>query len=172
MRFVAALPRIAWSTSRSDTTLFQTLYASQNGDLYRIELDGVGDIVDLVDEHNLASLTSTDCTIDFWSAASLNPKHQSVNRTATELLLATTKFDARTVPLLRGNVVLASHDGDGSVAGLTDIQVRWLVNSEPSRRDEWTLGRRFSRDERRRRRAANSDPAQRNSLRLPWRSIP
>ena len=152
-------------------TLFQTLHACENGDLYQVELDSVSDIADLVQEDCLESLTSTDCTIDFWLMPALRGIHRSVNRTATELLLATTRFDAHTVPLLRGNVVLASHDGDGNLAGLADTQIRWLVNSEPTRREEWTLGRRFSSDERGQHRTTKSDSAHRNSLRRLWRSM-
>jgi hypothetical protein len=152
--------------------MFQTLHACENGNLYKVELDSLADIADLVQEDCLESLTSSDCTIDFWLTPSLHLNHRSVNRTATELLLATTRFDARTVPLLRGNVALASHDSDGNLAGLAEAQIRWLINSEPTRRDEWTLGRRFSDDERRQHRVAKSDSAQRNSLRRPWRSIP
>jgi len=148
------------------------LHACENGDLYKVELDSVADIADLVQEDCLESLTSTDCTIDFWLTPSLHAIHRSVNRTATELLLATTRFDARTVPLLRGSVVLASHDGDGNLAGLTETQIRWLVNSEPTRREEWTLGRRFSNDERAQYRTTKSDSAHRNSLRRLWRSMP
>lgn len=152
--------------------MLQMLHASQNGNLYRVELDGFVDIAELVHEDRLESLTSTDCTIDFWLTTSLHLRHRRVNRTATELLLATTRFSAREVPLLRGNVVLASHEPDGSLAGLTDAQVHWLVDIEPTRRDEWVLARRFADDERRQLRETNSDTEHRNSLLRPWRSIP
>lgn len=151
--------------------MFQMLHASENGNLYRVELDGIADIADLVEEDRLESLSSTDCTIDFWLTPSLLLSHRQVNRTATELLLATTRFSARNVPLLRGNIVLGSHESDGSLAGLTDAQVRWLVDAEPTRRDEWILARRFSDDERSRRRETKSDTEHRNSLLRPWRSI-
>ena len=152
--------------------MFQMLHASENGNLYRVELDGLADIADLVQEDRLESLTSTDCTIDFWLTPSLHLSNRQVNRTATELLLATTRFSARSVPLLRGNIVLASHESDGSLAGLTDAQIRWLVDTEPTRRDEWTLARRFSDDERRQRRETKSETEHRNSPPRPWRSIP
>ncbi|GAC1400068.1 MAG: hypothetical protein NVSMB60_13080 [Mycobacterium sp.] len=133
---------------------------------------GLADIAELVHEDRLESLTSTDCTVDFWLTWSLHLSHRQVNRTATELLLATTRFSARDVPLLRGNIVPASHDYDGSLAGLTDAQIRWLVDVEPSRRDEWTLARRFSDNERRQRREITLATEHRNSLLRPWRSIP
>jgi hypothetical protein len=92
-----------------------------------------------------------------------------VNRTATELLLATTRFSARHVPLLRGNVVLASHECEGTLAGFTDAQLRWLVDTEPTRRDQWIIARRFSEDERCQCRETKSDTEHRNSLLRPWR---
>jgi hypothetical protein len=151
--------------------MLQTLHASPNGNLYRVDLDGFADIADIIHEDRLESLTSTDCSIDFWLTTSLHLNHRRVNRTATELLLATTRFSAREVPLLRGDIVLASHESDGSLAGLTDAQIHWLVDIAPTRRDEWVLARRFSDDERRQRRETNPDSEHRNSLLRPWRSI-
>lgn len=69
---------------------------------------------------------------------------------ATELLLATTRFTARSVPLLRGDVVLSSHDGVGNLAGLTDRQLDWLIDTHPTYWEELILGRRFARDRRQR----------------------
>jgi hypothetical protein len=150
--------------------MFQTLHAGHDGNLYKVELDGMGDIADLVCEEHLESLTSTDGVIDFWLTPSLQPSHRRVNGTATELLLATTRFSARSVPLLRGDIVLAGHDSDGSLAGLTDAQIHWLLNSEPSRHNKRVLAHRFSRDERRQRRETRSgSETTRNSLQRPWR---
>ena len=46
---------------------------------------------------------------------------------ATELLLATTNLDAKTVPLLRGAVVIATHDSDGDLDGLSWQQLDLLA---------------------------------------------
>ena len=143
--------------------MFQMLHASENGNLYKVELDGLADIADLIQDHRLESLTGTDCAVDFWLTPSLGRSNQKVNRTATELLLATTRFTARSVPLLRGNIVLASHESDGSLSGLTDAQIRWLADTAPTRRDEWVLARRFA-DDRRWQRQTKSDIEHRNSL--------
>jgi hypothetical protein len=132
--------------------MYLALHASHNGNLFKVNVLGIGDIADLIREHHLESLTSRDGGIDFWLTPSLEPYHRSVNRMATEMLLAASRFNARNVPLLRGNVVMAGHDNNGALAGLTDDQISWLVNSEPSRRDEWVLARRFAGDERRQRR--------------------
>jgi hypothetical protein len=150
--------------------MFQTLHAGLDGNLYNVELDGMADIADLVCEEHLESPTSTDGVIDFWLTPSLQPSHRHVNGTASELSLATTRFSARSVPPLRGDIVLAGHDSDGSLAGLTDAQIHWLVNSEPSRHDKRVLAHRFSRDERRQRRENRSNSeTTRNSLQRPWR---
>jgi hypothetical protein len=152
--------------------MLQMLHASQNGNLYRVELEGIADIANLVHEDRLESLTSTDCTIDFWLSSSLDVSRRQVNRTATELLLATTQFTARNVPLLRGSVVLAGHDSDGTLAGLSDAQTRWLVEIEPTRRDEWILARRFSDDERRRCQGPEIEAQHRTPLLRRWRHGP
>jgi hypothetical protein len=80
------------------------------------------------------------------------PRHQS----ATELLLATTTFTAKTVPLLRGCIVAATHDADGDLDGLSWQQLDLLTerNRSLTRRDERILDRRVLREDRRRRRTA------------------
>jgi hypothetical protein len=50
-----------------------------------------------------------------------------VNRPATELLLAATRFTAPTVPLMRGRIVLTSHDSSGNPAGLEDWSARRAI---------------------------------------------
>lgn len=139
-----------------------TLLASHNEELYRIEPWSVADIAGLVRGNRLQVLTSTDGTLDFWFA------HQPwlrLNRQATELLLATTRFTAHEVPLLRGDIVIAAHDSTGQPTSLTDTQMSRLINSEPSRREERILHRRFDRDLRAQRRTrAAAEAAARNSL--------
>lgn len=139
-----------------------TLLASHNEALYKIEPRCVADIADLVRDSRLQVLTSTDGTIDFWF--SHHPWLRG-NRQATGLLLATTRFTAHEVPLLRGSVVIATHDSAGDLAGLTDSQMSRLINSEHSRRDERILRRRFGQDLRAQRRTrAAAKAAARKSL--------
>jgi hypothetical protein len=145
--------------------MIQTLHASHNEDLYKITLCGIADIADLVRDNRLRVLTSTDSTIDFWF-----PTHNArvrVNRHATELLLATTRFTAHDVPLLRGDIVMTGHDSAGNPASLTDINMRRLINSEPSWREERILGRRVSRDRRAQRKARTAAGAAAQTLRHP-----
>ncbi|WP_196771068.1 MULTISPECIES: hypothetical protein [Mycobacterium avium complex (MAC)] len=139
-----------------------TLLASHNEELYKIEPRCVADIADLVRGDRLQVLTSTDGTLDFWFS-----HHQwlRVNRQATGLLLATTRFTAHEVPLLRGDIVIAAHDSDGHPASLTDTQMNRLISSEQSWRERRILRRRFSRDLRAQRRTrAAAEAATRQSL--------
>ena len=70
--------------------------------------------------------------IDSSTSGSL-PQHGSatakVNRSATEMLLATTRFTAKTVPLLRGGVVVATHDAAGELDGLSWQQLELLIEN-------------------------------------------
>lgn len=70
------------------------------------------------------------------------------------MLLATTGFDAKTVPLLHGGVVLATHDSDGDLDGLSWQQLDRLIelSATITRRDDRVLNRRTGRDERRQQR--------------------
>jgi hypothetical protein len=72
------------------------------------------------------------------------------------LLLATTRFTAKTVPLLRGGVAVATHDSDGDLDGLSWQQLDLLVRRSRSltKRDDRVLNRRITRDLRRQRRHA------------------
>lgn len=65
--------------------------------------------------------------LDFWFSPWPGPVPRDVNRPATELLLSAAKLRARTVPLLRGRVIVATHDADGGLAGLTDEQIRAIA---------------------------------------------
>lgn len=134
----------------------KTLLASHNEELYTVEPRCVADIADIVRDNRLQVLTSTDGTLDFWFS------HRSwlrVNRHATALLMATTRFTAHEVALLRGDVVITTHDSAGQPASLTDSQLNRLINSEPSWREERILRRRFARDLRAQRRARAAEAA-------------
>lgn len=122
------------------------LHACRDGELYTAVVSDMSDITDLVGGRHLEALSSTALSIVFWFNPHLHLVSRGVNPLATELLLATTSFTARTVPLLRGDVVVTSHDSDGNLAGLTPRCVDRLIHSHPSFWEERILGRRLARD--------------------------
>ena len=130
------------------------LYFCPNGVIYETRVSSKDDIAILVRNDSLESLTSADRQFDFWFTPSTRQCHRMTNRCATEMLLATTRFTAKTVPLLRGGVVLASHDGEGELDGLSCKQLDLLAlrNHSLTRHEHWVLDRRIARgrrDERR-----------------------
>lgn len=127
------------------------LYFSPEGVVYETRAYTSADIRDLVDNYGLESLTSTDRQFDFWFTPSTQPCHRRVNRNATEMLLATTRFTAKTVPLLHGAVVVATHDSEGDLDGLSWQQLDVLSKSSRkiTKRDDRVLNRRTARDQRR-----------------------
>jgi hypothetical protein len=130
------------------------LYFSPNGVVYETRAYSNADIAELVDNYGLESLTSTDRQFDFWFTPSTRACRPKVNRSATEMLLATTRFTAKTVPLLRGGVVVATHDSAGELEGLSWQQLDRLIQNSftLTRRDDRVLSRRITRDERRQQR--------------------
>ena len=126
------------------------LYFSATGDVYETTAYTTADIDHLVQNYGLQCLTSADRQFDFWFSPSTQQCQRRPNRKATELLLATTTLTAKTVPLLRGCVVVATHDEDGDLDGLSWQQLDLLVEKRRSlaRRDERVLNRRILRDER------------------------
>lgn len=138
------------------------LYFSPNGAVYETRAYSNADIAELVHDYGLQSLTSADRQFDFWFTPSTQRCGRKVNRSATEMLLATTGFTAKTVPLLRGAVVLATHDSAGDLDGLSWQQLDLLVQRSRAvtRHDERVLGRRITREERRHQRnPVNADAA-------------
>lgn len=134
------------------------LYFSPSGAIYETRAYTKTDIAQLVHDRGLQSLTSTDHQFDFFFAPSTQRCQQRANAAATEMLLATTNFSARTVPLLRGCVVLATHDTDGDLDGLSWQQLDLLVHRSRSlsTREQRLLTRRIARDDRRRQRSADA----------------
>jgi len=132
------------------------LYFSTKGLVYETRAYTRADIDRLIHDRGLQSLSSADRHIDFWFSSSAGRCQRRVNRHATELLLATTNFTAKNVPLLRGAVVVATHDADGDIDGLSWQQLDILAQRmrSISDRDERQLTRRIVRDARRRRRVA------------------
>ncbi|ANI42772.1 hypothetical protein [Mycolicibacterium vaccae] len=132
------------------------LYFTASGAVYETRAYTNADISKLVQDQGLQCLTSADNQFDFWFSPSARGCQRRTNQFATELLMATTDFTAKTVPLLRGSVVVATHDSDGDLDGLSWQQLDMLaaLNRSVSARDERTLQRRIQRDERRQRHAA------------------
>ena len=127
------------------------LYFSPHGVVYETRAYSNADIAELVHDYGLQSLTSADRQFDFWFTPSTQRCGRKVNRSATEMLLATTRFTAKTVPLLRGGVVVATHDSAGELDGLSWQQLELLIENSctVTRRDDRVLSRRITRDERR-----------------------
>lgn len=124
------------------------LYINPEGVVYQTRAFSRADIANLVSDYGLESLSSSDRTFDFWFAPTTRGCQRRVNRSATELLLAATGFTAKDVPLLRGGVVLATHDTDGDLDGLSWEQLDQLArisSRTPTKRDLRVLDRRFNR---------------------------
>jgi hypothetical protein len=153
---IASDGRDEWKT-RMNTVL----YCSASGPVYETQAYTKADIAELVADRGLVSLTSTDREFDFWFTPSMRGCQRRPNRIATELLLATTAFTAKTVPLLRGCVVIATHDADGDLDGLSWQQLEILArrNHSLTGRDARVLSRRIARDGRRQRPVAPATAA-------------
>ena len=148
------------------------LYFSANGAVYETRAYSKADVDNLVHARGLQCFTSEDRQYDFWFSPSTRGCQRRTNRSATEILLATTSFTAKTVPLLRGCVVVATHDADGDLDGLSWQQLDLLVEKSRSltARDDRVLNRRIARDDRRQRRVAEvvqTAPAARPQPRTP-----
>lgn len=134
------------------------LYFSASGAVYETRAYTKADIDKLIQDQGLHCLTSADNQFDFWFSPAARGCQRRANQIATELLMATTDFTAKNVPLLRGSVVVATHDAEGDLDGLSWQQLDALaeLNRSISARDERLLQRRIVRDERRQRRAAEA----------------
>jgi hypothetical protein len=134
------------------------LYFSANGAVYETRAYSKTDIDQLVRNQGLQCLTSADNQFDFWFSSTPTGCQRRINRSATEILLSSTSFSARSVPLLRGCVVVATHDSDGDLDGLSWQQLELLVTNSRSLtgRDDRLLNRRINRDIRRRHRVAEA----------------
>lgn len=128
------------------------LYFTPSGTAYETRAYSTTDIAQLISDHGLQSLTSADRQFDFWFAPSTRGCQRRTNRVATQLLVATTTFTAKNVPLLRGSVVVASHDADGDLDGLSWQQLDTLsaASRSLSKRDDRVLMCRINRDVQRR----------------------
>ncbi|MGO4443470.1 hypothetical protein AB4Z42_08935 [Mycobacterium sp. 2YAF39] len=129
------------------------LYCSPSGVVYETRAYTKADIDQLVKSQGLQCLSSADRQFDFWFATSTRKCQRQANTIATELLMATTNFTARSVPLLHGCVVIATHDSDGDLDGLSWQQLDDLAakNRAITNRQARVLGRRVAREARRKR---------------------
>jgi hypothetical protein len=127
------------------------LYCSTRGPVYETRAYTKADITHLIENHQLHCLSSADRQFDFWFSPSSAACQRRTNVRATELLLATTNFNAKSVPLLPGSVVVATHDADGDLDGLSWEQLDMLVrrNRSLTDRDLRILDRRIARHDRR-----------------------
>jgi hypothetical protein len=103
------------------------LYFSANGAAYETSAFGKADLDQLIQGHHLRHLTSADGQFDFWFSPTTHRCQRRVNTKATELLMATSGLSAKSVPLLHGSVVVATHDHDGDLDGLSWAQMELLV---------------------------------------------
>lgn len=98
--------------------------------------------------------------LDFWFSPWPGLVPREANKPATELLLsASFILRPRTVPLLRGRVLVMAHDADGEPAGLTDQQIRAMALHANRWRTPITLDWRYAADERAQRRRRKADQA-------------
>jgi len=127
------------------------LYFSTRGPVYETRAYTKADIDRLIQNHQLHSLASADRQFDFWFSPSRPGCQSRINVRATELFLATTNFTAKSVPLLPGCIVVASHDTDGDLDGLSWQQLDLLgkQNRKLTDRDLRVLDRRIQRHNRR-----------------------
>ncbi|QFS94603.1 hypothetical protein FIV07_27910 (plasmid) [Mycobacterium sp. THAF192] len=129
----------------------KALYASHNQILYQAEIFTLDHIAELSrGGSRIETLTSTEHAVVFWFNTHDHCRQiqARANRRATALLLATTNFTARNVPLLRGDVVLTGRDADGNPADLTDTQIDRLIHAETPWLDDLYLSRRLNHDRR------------------------
>lgn len=127
------------------------LYFSTRGTVYETRAYTKADIDRLFKGRQLHCLTSPDRQFDFWFSPSSLGCQSRINQHATEILLATTNFTAKSVPLLPGCVVVATHDADGDLDGLSWQQLDLLIRRSHSlsNHDLRVLDRRIQRHERR-----------------------
>lgn len=97
--------------------------------------------------------------LDFWFSPWPGPVPRDVNRPATALLLSAANFRAKTVPLLRGRVIVMTHDANGALGGLSDEQIRAIALHANRWRGPTRLDWRCAADDRAQRRRRRSQRA-------------
>ena len=129
------------------------LLASHNNEIYRFGFRCLQDIADRVGAPNIEALSSSDGVYHYWLTASRRGGSR-LNVPASKLLYAVSGFSARETPLLRGHIVITSSDPTGRPVGLTAGEMDALLArlGGLSGAAQWTLDRRFRRQQRRDRR--------------------
>lgn len=141
-----------------------------------LDLDGLVDLASLDDiaayvgaaQVESISTTSRFGHLDFW----FHPTGQAsrdVNRPATELLLAATPSTVKNVPLLRGRIVVSSHDEFGGPTSLTRQQITKMALHKNRVLDQWLLDLRYVVDARSLRRRLKVERAAAN--RAAWNNL-
>lgn len=133
----------------------KVLHASHNQSSYCAQISTEADLAALIRDNALEAICAHH-RLDFWTTPLLRPS--CINKPAVKMLLATSDLRAHEVPLLRGSVVIATHDEHGHLSGLTDETMHWLADLPytlsriTDARIEWRIWR-AERARRRRRRA-------------------
>ncbi|CAN5655881.1 hypothetical protein BH09ACT8_BH09ACT8_14220 [soil metagenome] len=142
--------------------MYTVLYFSPQHTVYETRVFDAVDIAELVDGQQVDSLASADRQFDFWFDSSLRGNSRPVNLEATEVLLATPQFSPRTVPLLRGGVVVATHHPDGTLGSITNHKLAHLAqcNCVVLARHERALACRIAREDHRRLHLSTAGPAE------------
>lgn len=144
----------------------ETLFASHNEKVYRLTVGSVDDIADAIRGEYLETIPAGP--FDFWLTPSLHPGHRKLNHAATKILLGASTFTGRSVPLMRGRVVVTARDQWGHLRSLTDEEITWLadfVYGLPHLAD-WVVERRLERAGRRDRRRSRAERATANRRQL------
>ncbi|MCH9737053.1 MAG: hypothetical protein K0U78_21290 [Actinomycetia bacterium] len=127
--------------------MFPVLHARDDGTLYLTTARHGEDVGALVGDRYPEVLTSSDRVFDFWFSS--RAWHQRINQVATEVLFARCDFNARSTPLLRGDVVVCTRDSRGSPSGIIQGQLDCLSEGAPWGSDRRVLGLRYAREEHR-----------------------
>lgn len=102
------------------------LLASHNQQIYRLTFDSADDIAEHIRDTHLETIPAG--RFDFWVTPSLRPGNQQLNQPATNILFGTGPFTARSVPLLRGRVVVTAREHDGALRSMSEDEVVLLAN--------------------------------------------
>lgn len=129
--------------------MHQALLASHNQCVYTFGFEGRNEVANWVRERDIEALTSSCGRFDFWTSPLLRcGRLQPINRPAIRMLMGVTGFTGADVPILRGAIVITSHDAAGEITGLTPEHIDQLVDMGcrlNRRRDEWALDLRCGR---------------------------
>jgi hypothetical protein len=102
------------------------LLASHNQQVYRLTFDSADDIADHIRDTHLKTIPAG--RFNFWVTPSLRTGDQQLNQPATKILFGTGPFTARSVPLLRGTVVVTAREHDGALRSMSEDEVMLLAN--------------------------------------------